>query len=266
MGKQGSRSGLMVDPVTETDLIAYVDGELDRMRRVEVEAHLARNPEDALRVMADLRDRDALREAFLPVPSLPPERLRSDARRIDRAFAWQRVRSRLRRAAAVVVVVGAGWLAHTESGSFGVPESFASPIDPSLAEEAKQAREAVQIRARTSSQPMASAYDPADLEAATGVDLPPLPTGWSVRDVQIFPSRNGTGIEISIQSPEIGELALFAKNSSGAPLPDGAEPVARSSDGTTAYWRNGTTAYALSGSRDDPALHAAAARLAAIRE
>lgn len=255
-----------MDPVTESDLIAYIDDELDPMRRLEVEAHLARNPDDALQVMADLRDRDALREALLPLPSLPPERLRSSARRIDRAFAWQRVRSRLRRAAAVVVLVGAGWLAHTEIGTFGVPGSFASPIDASLAEEAQQARKAVQIRARTITQPMASAYDPADLEAATGVDLPPLPKGWTVRDVQIFPSRNGTGIEVSIESPEIGELALFAKQSSGATASEGTEPLARSSDGTTAYWRNGGTAYALSGSSDDPALHAAAARLAAIRQ
>ncbi|MFF8801850.1 MULTISPECIES: anti-sigma factor family protein [unclassified Methylobacterium] len=256
----------MVDPVTEADLIAYVDGELDPMRRVEVEAHLAHNPEDALQVMADLRDRDALREAMLPLAEPAPERLRESARRIDRAFAWQRVHSRMRRAAAVAVLVGAGWLAHTEIGTFGVPGSIASPIDASLAEEAQQARRAVQIRARTTSLPSASAYDPADLEAATGVDLPPLPNGWTVRDVQIFPSRNGTGIEVSIQSGEIGELALFAKRSSGAALPEGTEPVARSTDGTTAYWRNGSTAYALSGSRNDPALHAAAERLAAIRE
>ena len=263
---KGNRSGVMVDPVTEADLIAYVDGELDPMRRVEVEAHLARNPEDALQVMADLRDRDALREAFLPLPGPGPERLRSDARRIDRAFAWQRVRSRLRRAAAVVVLVGAGWLAHTETGTLGVPGSFASPIDVSLAEEAQEARKAVQIRARATTQPVASAYDPADLKAATGVALPPLPQGWTVRDVQIFPSRNGTGIEVSIQSAEMGELALFAKRSNGTPPAEGSEPVARSSDGTTAYWRNGSTAYALSGSRDEPALHKAAARLAAVRD
>ena len=71
---------------------------------------------------------------------------------------------------------------------------------------------------------------------------------------------------MSIESGEMGEIALFAKQSSGSSLPEGVEPVARSSDGTTAYWRNGSTAYALSGSRNDPALHAAAARLAAIRE
>ncbi|MEH3118248.1 MAG: zf-HC2 domain-containing protein [Methylorubrum populi] len=256
----------MVDAVTESDLIAYVDGELDPMRRLEVEAHLARDSGDALQVMADLRDRDALREAFPSLPSPGPERLRTGARRIDRAFAWQRVNSRLRRAAAVVVLVGAGWLAHTETGTFGVPGSFASPIDASLAEEAQQARRAVQIRARATTQPAASSYDPADLEAATGVDLPPLPKGWNVRDVQIFPSRNGTGIEVSIVSAEIGELALFAKRSSGLSPAEGTEPVARSSDGTTAYWRNGSTAYALSGSRDDPALHAAAAHLAAFRK
>ena len=254
----------MVDPVNESDLIAYVDGELDPMRRVEVEAHLARHPEDAVLVMADLRDRDALREAFTLVPSQGPERLRSGARRIDRALAWQRVGARLRRAAAIAVLVGAGWLAHTEIGTFGVPNSIASPIDPALAEEAQQARQAVQVRARTVSQRAVSSYDPADLEAATGVELPPLPNGWVVRDVQIFPGRHGTGIEVSIESGELGELALFAKRSGGQTLLEGNEPVARSGDGTTAYWRSGHTAYALSGSRDDPALHAAAARLAAL--
>ncbi|GJE73827.1 MULTISPECIES: anti-sigma factor family protein [Methylorubrum] len=255
----------MVDPITQTDLIAYIDGELDPMRRVEVEAHLARHPEDAVVVMADLRDRDALREAFAEPTTNGPERLRSGARRIDRALAWQRVGNRLRRAAAIVVLVGAGWLAHTEIGTFGVPNSIASPIDPALAEEAQQAREAVQIRARAVSQRATSAYDTADLEAATGVDLPDMPNGWVVRDVQIFPGRHGTGVEIEIETKDLGELSLFAKRSNGAIVPEGSEPVARSGDGATAYWRNGHTAYALSGPRDDPGLHAAAARLAAVR-
>lgn len=255
----------MVDPITQTDLIAYVDGELDPMRRVEVEAHLARHPEDAVLVMADLRDRDALREAFARLPGSGPERLRSGARRIDRAMAWQRIGNRLRRAAAIVVLVGAGWLAHTEIGTFGVPNSIASPIDPALAEEAQQARQAVQIRARAVSQRATSAYDPADLEAATGIDLPEMPADWVVRDVQIFPGRHGTGVEIEIETKDLGALSLFAKRSSGALVPEGAEPVTRSGDGTTAYWRNGQTAYALSGPRDEPRLHAAATRLAALQ-
>jgi anti-sigma factor RsiW len=49
---------------TEAEIQAYVDGELDLPRRIEVEAHLEANPALAAQVMADLRLRDALRLAF----------------------------------------------------------------------------------------------------------------------------------------------------------------------------------------------------------
>ncbi|MFJ0650948.1 hypothetical protein WLW13_19815, partial [Bordetella bronchiseptica] len=52
------------EPVTEIDLNAYVDGQLDPARRIEVEDFLSRHPEEAMRVMADLRQRDALRWAL----------------------------------------------------------------------------------------------------------------------------------------------------------------------------------------------------------
>jgi anti-sigma factor RsiW len=63
----------MSDPITEADLLAYVDDQLDVARRIEVEEHLARNPEAAARVMADLKDRDALRLAFAAELPRPPE-------------------------------------------------------------------------------------------------------------------------------------------------------------------------------------------------
>ena len=251
----------MVDPITESDLAAYVDGELDAMRRVEVEAHLARHPEDAARVMADLRDRDALREAFALAPGAGPERLRSSARRIDRSLAWQRVGARLRRAAVIVLLVGAGWIAHTEIGTFGVPDSFASPVDPALVEEAEEARKTVQVRARTHSQRPIPSYDRSDLEAATGLTLPELPADWTVRDVQVFPARQGPGVEVAIEAGPLGDLALFAMSMPGTG--GHSDAVTRSGDGGTAYWRVGQTAYALSGSREGIDLGAAAARLAA---
>ncbi|GEP08244.1 anti-sigma factor family protein [Methylobacterium gnaphalii] len=251
----------MVDPITESDLAAYVDGELGAMRRVEVENHLAHHPDDAARVMADLRDRDALREVFSSLPGPGPERLRTEARRLDRSLAWQRVGARLRRAAAIVVLVGAGWLAHTEIGTFGVPDSQASTIDPALVEEAQQARQAVLVRARTHSQRAVSAYDRADLEAATGLSLPELPNGWNVRDVQVFPSRNGPGVEIAINAESLGDLSLFATRKAGGG--SGPDVLTHSSDGATAYWGSGQTAYALSAGRDGVDLSAAAAKLAA---
>ncbi len=56
------------DRITELDLGAYVDDQLDARRRVDVEAWLASRPEDAARVKADLRTRDELRLA-LALPS-----------------------------------------------------------------------------------------------------------------------------------------------------------------------------------------------------
>ncbi len=237
----------MIDPITETDLSAYVDGELSAIRRVEVEAHLAEHPEDAARVMADLRDRDALREAFVSLPGEEPDLLRRSAKRVDRALAWQRVGGRLRRAAVLALMVGAGWLAHSEVGSFGVPDTLAAPVDPILMEEAEQAREAVQIRARSRTLPASAAYDHDDLKAATGLNLPLLPLDLTVRDVQVFPARYGAGVEISLDG-EGGDLSLFATRSS--PAKSTSDWVTQSKGATTAYWQVGETCYALTGSRE----------------
>ncbi|MBX9932233.1 MAG: hypothetical protein K2Y56_11955 [Methylobacterium sp.] len=91
------------DPITDDELTAYVDGELAIMRRLEVEAHLSQHPDVAARVMAELHDRDALREAFARCPGPGPERNREAARQLDRALALGRVADKLRRAAAVVI-------------------------------------------------------------------------------------------------------------------------------------------------------------------
>ncbi|WP_373321211.1 anti-sigma factor family protein, partial [Methylobacterium gregans] len=157
----------MIDPITDGDLTAYIDGQLDVMRRLEVEAHLAANPATAARVMAELHDRDALRAAFAQLPGPGPERNRHAARRIDRSMRWRRVGARLKRAAAIAVMVGAGWLAHDEVGRFGVPGTIAAPVDPTLIEDAQQARQVAQMRARVASQRSGSTYDRAAIEAAT---------------------------------------------------------------------------------------------------
>lgn len=247
------------DPITEEDLTAFVDGELGVMRRLDVEAHLARHPDDAARVMAEMHDRDALREAYAPSPGLGPERNREAARRLDRSLAWQRFSGKLRRAAAVAMLVGAGWLAHSDIGTFGVADTQASPVDPALVADAEQAREAARIRAGIASQRQQPAYDRAGIEAATGIALPHLPDGWTVRDVQVFPSRSGAGIEVAIKAGALGDVSLFATHNRH---PDGQpSAVSRSNDGGAAYWTDGQSAYLLSGG-DGDALTQAASRLA----
>ncbi|HLO76735.1 MAG TPA: hypothetical protein VK196_09810 [Magnetospirillum sp.] len=51
-------------PVSESDLLAFVDECLPSERRAEIERHLARHPADAYRVAADLALMDGLRLIF----------------------------------------------------------------------------------------------------------------------------------------------------------------------------------------------------------
>jgi anti-sigma factor RsiW len=252
---------VMIDPITDSDLAAFVDGQLDVMRRLEVESHLGRTPEAAARVMAEMHDRDALRQAFSQLPGPGPERNRAAARRLDRSMAWRRVGERLKRAAVIVLLVGAGWIAHSDTGVFGVPDTFAAPVDPALVADARQAREVAQIRVRLGS-PASPSYDKAGISGATGIVLPDLPGDWSVRDVQIVPARHGAGVEVVINTPDLGEISLFAARGTNEAAFTG--EVTSPGDGETVYWTAGRSVYALSGTGRQDALQQAARRLASI--
>lgn len=258
-----------MDPITEADLNAYIDGQLDLGRRIEVEEHLAARPEVAARVMADLHTRDALCAAFGSVQDgavrvgPTPERLAAAARRLDRSLTWRRIGARLQRAAVIAMLVGTGWLLHNETGDFGVQNTIASTHSPAFVEEALQARQAALVRARVTSQRPTPAYDRREVEAATGIALPVLPSDWRVDDMQIFPARSGAGVEVEIDAGSLGKVALFATRS-----PDSAAhapAIVRSPEAVTVYWTAGRGAYALSGSGSEPDLGRAAATLAALQ-
>lgn len=103
----------MIDPITEAELHAFIDGQLDAARRIEVEARLARSPPLAARVMADMHARHMLRLAFHDSDDgASPAELYA-ARRLGRALGWRRVALRLRRLAACVLLIGFGWIAHS---------------------------------------------------------------------------------------------------------------------------------------------------------
>jgi len=246
----------MTDPITDSDLIAFVDGQIDPMRRLEVEAHLAAHPQAAARVMADFHDRDALRASFRERLGPGPDRNVALARRLDRSLRWSRVASRMKRAAAIAVLVGAGWLAHDEIGRFGVPDTLASTVDASLVEDARQARAVAQLRTVTAAD--AASYDRNRLQQATGVELPPLPAGWRVRDLEGFPSRHGTGIEVSFEAENLGEVSLFATRSDGR---SGPAMLGDTAGGRVFTWTSGGNAYAVSGPQGDAVLQRAASLL-----
>jgi anti-sigma factor RsiW len=251
----------MSEPVTDADLEAYIDDQLDLGRRIEVEDYLSRHPGAAARIMADLRARDALRVLFAEAPPRPSEATLHAARRLNRGLARQRVVLALRRAAAVVLLVGLGWFAHGQNGFLGISESDASPKPPAFVEDAIHAHQTALVRARMASQREASDYDPAEILQETGVTLPALPKDWRVKDVQVFPARAGQSVELSVDARELGSVSLYAARAGtfGVIQPS----IARGPNGRTVYWQTGDLVYALTGSTQEPSLEKAAGRLSA---
>ena len=149
--------------------------------------------------MADLKDRDTLRLIHAAPLPRPPAKLFEAAGRLERALAWQELRQKLRRIAAVVTLIGFGWFAHGQVG-LGITDSEASPKPPAFVEDALHSHETGLLRARMTSQPEVEAYDPAEILAETGIRLPALPEDWQVRDAQVFPSRYGHSVEIAIDA------------------------------------------------------------------
>ncbi|WP_134495123.1 anti-sigma factor family protein [Microvirga pakistanensis] len=248
----------MSDPITEADLLAYVDDQLAPARRIEVEEYLAHDPEAAVRVMADLKNRDALRLLHAAPLARPSETMLRSAARLERALAWQEFGLKLRRIAAVVALVGFGWFAHGQVG-LGVTDSEASPKPPAFVEDALHSHETGLLRARMVSQPEVEAYDPSEILAVTGIRLPSLPQDWQVRDAQVFPSRYGHSVEIAIDAGELGRVSLFAAQ---APAFDVTAPtLARFDKVKAVYWQTGQLAYALTGNGSDKSLERAALRL-----
>jgi anti-sigma factor RsiW len=91
--------------IGESDLHAYVDGELNHEGRAEVEAHLSNNAEDAAKVAAFRAQNAALKAALDPVLQEPlPKRLSLEF--LSPSVRGQRANHRMAMAASVAFAVG----------------------------------------------------------------------------------------------------------------------------------------------------------------
>src|SRR5262245_55900404 len=97
------------DTISDADLHAYVDDQLTPARRIAVEGYLSRHPSLAARVMADLRGRDELRLAVAELPIVVRLSTSDAARQLERALVRDRQFARLRRIAAMTVMIALGW-------------------------------------------------------------------------------------------------------------------------------------------------------------
>lgn len=243
------------DAVTAFDLEAYVDGQLGPERRFEVEDHLARNPEAAALVMADMRARDALRLlAAAPLGPAPLKQVEAMARLRSGLLRASRMRQLSRLAAAVALV-----LVGVIAGRFAPWETPPQEAASDFVAEAVMAHRTSLMRAAMGSQPEAVYYNPSEIRSATRIALPQLPTAWQVTDVQIFPSDDGPTVAMALETGELGVVSLFAARS--PEFADREPETVETRSGPVAYWQIGDLAYALTGAVSSSDLQNAAARL-----
>ncbi|MGU3494364.1 anti-sigma factor family protein [Xanthobacteraceae bacterium A53D] len=249
-----------VDPITEADLQAYVEDQLEVARRIEVETHLCENPAEAMRVIHDLRIRDELRLALAGAPRIARISTTDAARRLERGISRDRFFRRFQRAAAVALLVGAGWFAHAQMGPAFVGDVVASTIPPAYVADAFRAHNTSALRATMRSQIEAKDYDRGEILSATAITMPDLPENWTVADVQIFPSTFGPSVEMTIRTEKLGTLSLFATRPGGFDVVPAT--LVHEQSLAAAYWQVGEVAYALVSNAKASDLDRAADRLA----
>lgn len=244
----------------QAELQAYVDGQLNLSDRAGVEAWLARHPEAAAAVMADLQLMSRLRASLGHAPDGASPQVAAAAGRLDRArrrdHLWRQAARFLPgpALAAVLAVLAFG------IGPVSVRSLTAASLPPGFVQSALSAHDTMQLRAGMRSQPETPDLDAEEIRAATGILLPAFPPDWRLRDVQIFPSAEGPGVELLFDLPNGGAMTLFSLRPGDFAL---TAPATRSrGPGSLAWVRMGETAHVLvSDLHSEAALAALAATL-----
>lgn len=188
----------------EADLLAALESRLDADRTWAVVDHLARRPDRAAELLTDARNTAALRLALSLDETPPPPRLIAQAQRLQDRLRGQRLLRRAAPMAAAVFLFAAGWTGHVAWQ--GANPDAAHP----LVEAALDAQAALELRQWMASQVESTELNSEEIGAALGIDLPPLPENWVIRDVQIVATPDRPGIAISADAPEFGRVLLMA--------------------------------------------------------
>jgi anti-sigma factor RsiW len=224
--------------ISENDLHAYVDGELDPARTAGVEAHLAADHEAAQRVAAWRRQKEALHALFDPVLAEPvPTRL------LERP----RARPPLLRMAAVVAWLAVGGAAGWALRGMGpAPAPHAVPL-------AHQAAVAHAVYVPEVKHPVEVGADQeqhlvAWLSKRLGaqVKAPRLnELGYNLVGGRLLPAAEGPAAQFMYQDAEGRRVTLYVRTGARENQ-ETAFRYARESGVSVFYWVEGSLGYALS--------------------
>jgi anti-sigma factor RsiW len=236
--------------ITEIDLHAYADGQLDDARRVQVEAHLAHSPDAAESVRAWREQNEAMRAHYNPLLNepVPPRLLKLSAPR------WRWPIYALA-ASCMALGVALGWGLHAYK-SDRAAESAGLPRRAAVAHVvyAPEVRHPVEVGA-----------DQQDhlvkwLSKRLGSELkaPVLtPQGFELVGGRLLPGNRGPVAYFMYQDARGQRITLYVSRRDGEPR-DTAFRFSQEERVAVFYWIDGNLGYALSAEMDRASLLAVA--------
>jgi anti-sigma factor RsiW len=174
---------------SEFELMAYVDGELDSLQRLEIEDWLARDPDLAAQVMGDILSRDAL--VLTGNASPPPLSCRTlgAARKLEATLARQGRMRILRWPLALAAFAGIGCLAQ------GPVSLRANGNSPPVVSDSGMAHRAGSLRTRLRPQGRGTEFGRLEVGSASRQELP-APARGKANDM---PVRGRLGPALNVQ-------------------------------------------------------------------
>lgn len=146
----------------------------------------------------------------------------------------------LARTAGIAALIASGWIARGQLGEFPEAAQASSFVD-----EAAASHRNGLLRQAMQSQIESPKLDSSEIARSTGITLPKLPSGWQVRDVQLYPTQDGPAVAVSLLTSQGDPISLFADK---AETPAEAKPlIATRSGESIAYWEVGEMAFAVTG-------------------
>lgn len=245
--------------ISEDDLHAYVDGQLDDQRRGEVKAWLDAHPESAADVADWQAQNEALRNAFASETSLRPEDLAllSAVPVVSTTPWWRNV------AAAIALLLLGG------SAGYGLhwsitPAPAERPLLTAFTDEAADAyltyvseeRHAVEVGPDETEHLSSWLGKRLDWEFV----IPDLSEeGFQLVGGRLLPINSQPGAMLLFEDATGQRVSVIIARNNG--MSDTAWQLARQDDLGTYYWIDGPRSYAISGRLPDPELRAVTSRV-----